>query len=272
MRFNHFYHRINDIIPIQFRTYVDGWVCGEFTVNILDIDPCLEYNYYGGVTMCGRFTLVVTVDELLTHYLIDTPTNKYHTQRFNIAPGQQVMAVILDGEKNRLGEFKWGLVPSWAKNEKIGYKMINARAETVAEKPAFRSSFKRQRCLIPADGFYEWKVIDGDKQPMRIQLKDEGIFSMAGLWETWVSPEGTIISSCTIITTTPNELMVDIHDRMPVILMPEDEKHWLDKDQNPKDLKELLRPYSAESMRAYPVSKAVGNVRNQGKELIDEMK
>jgi putative SOS response-associated peptidase YedK len=222
--------------------------------------------------MCGRYTITVTMDELMMHYMIEVPTNRYHTPRYNVAPGQLVMAVISDGEKNRLGELKWGLIPSWAKDPKMAYSMINAKAETVAEKPAFCNAFKQRRCLIPADGFYEWAVIGKEKQPMRIQLKSEEIFSMAGLWESWVSPEGEKISSCTIITTTPNSLMENIHDRMPVILRPEDEKYWLDKDQKPENLKELLRPFAAERMKAYSVSKAVGKVQNQGPELIEELK
>jgi putative SOS response-associated peptidase YedK len=218
--------------------------------------------------MCGRYTIVVTIDELMMHYMIEVPTNRYHTPRYNVAPGQLVMAIINDGEKNRLGELKWGLIPSWAQDEKISYKMINARADTVTEKPAFRNSFQRKRCLIPADGFYEWKKIGTDKQPMRILLKDKGIFSMAGLYDTWTATDGRKISTCTIITTTPNELMADIHDRMPVILRLEDEKIWLDKEQKVADLQELLRPFPAEEMIAYPVSKAVGNVKNDSKECI----
>jgi putative SOS response-associated peptidase YedK len=182
------------------------------------------------------------------------------------------MAIINDGEKNRLGDLKWGLIPSWAQDEKISYRMINARADTVTEKPAFRSSFQRKRCLIPADGFYEWKKIGTDKQPMRILLKDESIFSMAGLYDTWTAPDGRKVSTCTIITTTPNELMADIHDRMPVILRHEDEKIWLGKEQKVADLKALLRPFPAEEMIAYPVSKAVGNVKHDSIECIAALK
>jgi putative SOS response-associated peptidase YedK len=219
--------------------------------------------------MCGRYTIVITIDELMLHYMIEVPTNRYHTPRYNVAPGQLVMAVINDGEKNRLGELKWGLVPSWAQDEKISYKMINARAESVTEKPGFRASFQRKRCLIPADSFYEWKKIGADKQPMRIMLKDEGIFSMAGLYDTWTAPDGRKVSSCTIITTTPNALMVDIHDRMPVILGLEAEKIWLDKEQKLEDLQDLLRPFPAEDMLAYPISKLVGNVKNDNPACIE---
>jgi putative SOS response-associated peptidase YedK len=221
--------------------------------------------------MCGRYTIVITMDELMKYYMMEISLDRYHTPRYNIAPGQLVMAVISDGEKNRLGELKWGLIPSWAPDEKMSYKMINARADTVAEKPAFRTSFQRKRCLIPADSFYEWKKIGTDKQPMRIMFKDEGIFSMAGLYDTWTAPDGGKISTCTIITTTPNELMADIHDRMPVILRREDEQIWLDKQQKAADLQALLRPFSTENMIAYPVSKIVGNVKNDRIECIEAM-
>lgn len=222
--------------------------------------------------MCGRYTILITIDELMTYYMIEVPTNLHHTPKYNVAPGQLVMAVISDGEKNRLGELKWGLIPHWAQDEKIAYKMINARADTVAEKPAFRASFQRKRCLIPADSFYEWKKIGTDKQPMRILLKDEGVFSMAGLYDTWTSPDGQKISTCTIITTEPNGLMADIHDRMPVILRKADEQYWLDKEQKQEALQALLLPFPAEDMVAYPVSKLVGNVKNDSKACIEALK
>jgi putative SOS response-associated peptidase YedK len=155
--------------------------------------------------------------------------------------------------------------------KKTGYKMINARAESITEKPVFRASFQRKRCLIPADSFYEWKKIGTDKQPMRILRKDEGIFSMAGLYDTWTAPDGQKVSTCTIITTTPNELMADIHDRMPVILKLEDEKIWLDRTQKVENLQALLRPFPAEDMFAYPVSKIVGNVKNDSPECTEAL-
>jgi putative SOS response-associated peptidase YedK len=220
--------------------------------------------------MCGRYTIVITIDELMRHYMIEIPTNRYHTPRYNVAPGQMVMAVISDGEKNRLGELKWGLIPSWAKDEKIGYKMINARDETVDKLPSYRMPFRSKRCLIPADGFYEWRK--SDKQPFRITLKSEQIFSMAGLYDTWIAPDGTKISSCTIITTDPNELMSDIHDRMPMILSRDDEQKWLDRNQTVEDLKKMLKPFPMEEMKAYPVSKIVGNARNDHADCIVEVK
>jgi putative SOS response-associated peptidase YedK len=221
--------------------------------------------------MCGRYTITITEDELIARYMIEEPTNRYHQPRFNVAPTQKVPVILNDEGVLKLDAFRWGLVPFWAKDTKIGYTMINARADTVTVKPAFKNAFKQRRCLIPADGFYEWKKTGSDKQPYRILLKDERIFSMAGQWETWNSPEGEKIYSCTIITTDPNELMVDIHDRMPMILSIEDEKKWLDKEQSVEDLKAMLQPFPVEEMKAYPVSKDVGNVKNQGLELVEEI-
>jgi putative SOS response-associated peptidase YedK len=222
--------------------------------------------------MCGRYTITITEDELIARYMIEEPTNRYHTPRYNVTPTNRVPVILNDEGALKLDAFRWGLVPFWAKDLKIGYSMINARADTVTVKPAFKNAFKQRRCLIPADGFYEWKKIGSDKQPYRILMKDERIFSMAGLWETWNSPEGEKIYSCTIITTDPNDLMVDIHDRMPMILSIEDEKKWLDKEQSVEDLKAMLQPFPAEEMKAYPVSKDVGSVKNQNEELIDEAK
>jgi putative SOS response-associated peptidase YedK len=223
--------------------------------------------------MCGRYTIVVSMEELMLRYLSDLPTDRYHRPRYNVAPMQQVMAVIHDGERNRLGELRWGLVPSWATDEKIGGKMINARAETLLEKPAFRTLVSRKRCLVPADGFYEWKITGDRKQPMRITLKEETVFSFAALYDTWVSPEdGRKLSTCTIITTEPNRLMADIHNRMPAILRREDEPVWLDRsNRNAQQAMELLKPYPAEQMRAYPVSAKVGNVKNDTEDCLEEI-
>lgn len=224
--------------------------------------------------MCGRYTITISLEELLLRFHIDGEFTLYHRPRYNVAPGQLVPAVINDGQRNRIGELKWGLVPQWAKEESIGAKMMNARAETVAEKPAYRLPFERKRCVIPADGFYEWKKKDGgkSKQPMRIVLKDEAVFAMAGLYDTWTAPDGRKISTCTIVTTAPNRLMADIHDRMPVILRPEHEALWLDRGvRETSRLLDLLRPYPAEEMRAYPVASGVGNVNNDDPECIREI-
>ncbi|GKS10085.1 putative SOS response-associated peptidase YoqW [Paenibacillus chitinolyticus] len=221
--------------------------------------------------MCGRYTITVTVEELMARFgLFDAPGIPYHRPKYNVAPGQMVLAVVNDGRNNRIGELKWGLIPEWAKEESVGAKMLNARGETAADKPAYRIPLRRKRCLIPADGFYEWKREGGLKQPMRIRLKDGGLFAMAGLYDTWLSPDGRRVSTCTVLTTAPNPLVADIHDRMPVILRREDEAFWLDRQvQDPDDLLSLLRAYPAAEMEAYPVSQLVGNVRNDSPQLIE---
>jgi putative SOS response-associated peptidase YedK len=222
--------------------------------------------------MCGRFTITVSMEELMLRYLTNDTTIIHYSPKYNMAPMQKIPAVIHDGSRNRLGEVRWGLVPSWAKEDKNGSNLINARAETLLEKASFKRLIGTRRCIIPADGFYEWQKRDSGKQPMRIVMRDGGIFSMAGLYDIWTSPEGTRISTCTIITTAPNSLMADIHDRMPVILSQGDEEEWLRRDNTGiPSLMKLLKPYDAAHMRAYPVSPSVGNVRNDGSELIKEI-
>ncbi|SEM77206.1 SOS response-associated peptidase [Paenibacillus sp. OV219] len=212
--------------------------------------------------MCGRYTITITMEELMLRYFISQTNVPFHKPKYNVAPGQMIMAIINDGEQNRLGELKWGLVPSWADSPKVGSKMLNARAETAWEKPAFRELIRRKRCIIPADGFYDWRqdVLAG-KQPMRIVRSDRKLFSMAGLYDTWISSEGVKLSTCTILTTTPNKLMEPIHDRMPVILQEEDEPLWLNRRiQTRAELDKLLSPFPSELMDAYPVAKTVGSV------------
>jgi putative SOS response-associated peptidase YedK len=222
--------------------------------------------------MCGRYTITVTLEELILRFNSSIPTTHYHQPRFNISPQQMIMIVINDGNSNRLGELKWGLLPSWSKDEKPGFTAFNARAETLLEKPAFKVPFVRKRCLIPADSFYEWKKEGKSKQPIRIMLKTNEIFTMAGLYDTWTGPDGRKISSCTIITTTPNSLVENIHDRMPVILHPKDEALWLDRNvQDTALLLPLLKPFPAEKMRAYAVSTKVGNAKYDVPECIEEM-
>ncbi|MCC3358760.1 SOS response-associated peptidase [Bacillus sp. REN16] len=224
--------------------------------------------------MCGRFTLFAEFDDIMERFGIEAaiPGESY-SPNYNVAPSHSVLSVINDGKKNRLGYLRWGLIPPWAKDEKIGYKMINARAETLAEKPSYRNAYKKKRCLIIADSFYEWKRHeDKSKTPMRIKLKSNEMFAMAGLWERWNSPNGESIFSCSVITTTPNELVQDIHDRMPVILKPEDEKFWLDpSNENTNDLNDLLRPFPMELMEAYEVSSEVNSPKNNSPNLIQEM-
>ncbi|GGF72674.1 putative SOS response-associated peptidase YoqW [Paenibacillus albidus] len=222
--------------------------------------------------MCGRYTITVTMEELMIRYLTDDATITHYSPNYNAAPMQYIPAVIGSSTGNRLGELRWGLVPSWAKDDKIGSKMINARAETVAEKPAFKRLLSSRRCLIPSTGFYEWKKEGTHKQPMRILMKDDSIFSLAGLYDTWTDPDGNKLSTSTIITTEPNSLMADIHNRMPVILRPEDEADWLGRDNDDvQSLLGLLKPYQASKMRAYPVDSSVGNVHNNSVDLIQEI-
>ncbi|WP_433939133.1 SOS response-associated peptidase [Paenibacillus lautus] len=229
--------------------------------------------------MCGRFTLTVTWEELMTRYLIDPESvSPFHVPRYNIAPTQMVTAIIHDGSTNRIGQLQWGLVPSWAKDSSGGAKMINARSETLEDKPAYRMPFYRKRCLIPADGFYEWQKSGNGKQPFRIGLKNGEIFSMAGLYDTWITSGGEKLSTCTVITTEPNRLMEPIHNRMPVILRPADEALWLERQPSShthgnhpshlQSLKELLKPYPAEEMQAVPVSTTVNSVKNDTEDCI----
>jgi putative SOS response-associated peptidase YedK len=190
--------------------------------------------------------------------------------RYNVAPGQPILAIPNDGSM-KADFFIWGLIPSWAKDASIGSRMINARAETLAEKPSFRAAFKYRRCLIPADGFYEWQVRVGSKSklPHYIQMKSHQPFAFAGLYENWHSPDGSEIKSATIITTQPNELMAVIHNRMPVILTPKDYFRWIDPSpQLPNQLDYMLVPYAAEELQAFPVGMLVNNPVNDNPECL----
>lgn len=225
--------------------------------------------------MCGRFALISATEEVADALGVDQATIADippAVPRYNIAPTQPVLAAYLDeiGQR-RLTFFQWGLVPSWSKDVTIGSRLINARSETVTEKPSFRNAFKRRRCLIPADGFYEWQKVNGGKQPLYIHGADGRPLALAGLWEVWQEPEGTRLQTCTILTTTPNELMSPIHDRMPVILEPEDFGMWLEPSAHPDESLHLLRPYPAAKMKVYPVSTAVNNPRNDTAECIQPL-
>lgn len=214
--------------------------------------------------MCGRFTLRTNIHEIAHLFeLPDVPTLPF---RYNIAPTQDVAAVRRSPTQNdrELRLLHWGLIPSWSKDAKIASRLINARAETVAEKPSFRSAFTKNRCLILADGFYEWqKLADGKKQPFYIHRQDDGPFAFAGLWEAW-DHDGQAIESCTIITTTANEVMQPLHDRMPVILAKPAYDQWLDPQFKDKPaLKELLKPCPADWLEAYPVSTRVNNPKHE---------
>jgi putative SOS response-associated peptidase YedK len=213
--------------------------------------------------MCGRFTLSATPEQLQQAFPgVQMPPEM--PARYNIAPTQPV-AVITNQEPHKLDFFTWGLVPSWAKDPSIGNRMINARAETLVEKPSFRTAFRRRRCLIPATGFYEWRVeADGKrKTPLHIRMADGSPFAFAGLWELWSHPDGSQILSCAIITTEPNELMKSIHNRMPAILRPESYAQWLATGEaDTGKLQTLLGPYEPAQMYAYPVSRMVNSPDN----------
>ncbi len=219
--------------------------------------------------MCGRFTLTVDPAEFQEKFGNFTFPKKF-MPRFNIAPTQPVLAVP-NNDKFKADFFVWGLVPMWAKDPSIGNRLINARGETLAEKPSFRGSLKYKRCLIFADGFYEWRAHHGKKTktPFFIHMKDRKPFAFAGLWDTWNSSDGSLIRSCTLITTEPNELMAMIHDRMPVILHPREYAKWLEPSaQTPEQVLPLIKPFPADEMDAYPVSTLVNKASNDMPELV----
>ncbi len=217
--------------------------------------------------MCGRFTLAVAGEQLALRFNLDEAP--ILEARYNIAPTQLVVMIRQDDGRRVVELARWGLIPSWSKDASAGARMINARAETVGDKPAFRAAFRQRRCLIPADGFYEWQASVGGKQPYYARLATGEPFAMAGLWERWQAPDGAWIQSCTIITTTANEILLPLHDRMPAILAPEHYCLWLDPTiRDPGPLQALLGPYPAERMRVYPVGKAVNSARNEGPGLI----
>lgn len=220
--------------------------------------------------MCGRYTQTQSGEAIAAAFqLADVPAPP---PRYNVAPTQPVSAIAQPGPTRQFRIFQWGLVPSWSKDPTIGNRMFNARAETVAEKPSFRAPFKRRRCLILADGFYEWLRDGKKKQPIYIQMIDQALFGLAGIWEAWSGADGSYLETCTILTTEPNELMAPIHNRMPVIIHPEDYALWLAPEvQTKAPLMHLLRPYEAEAMQAYPVSTFVNNARNESPECIEPL-
>lgn len=229
--------------------------------------------------MCGRFTLSQSESVIAEAFeLSEVPTLE---PRYNIAPTQLVPTVVRpkvsaqspeQSEQRQFLLLRWGLIPSWAKDPAIGARLINARSETVTEKPSFRAAFRQRRCLVIADGFYEWQRQERKKQPFYFRLQDGQPFAFAGLWERWKAPNGEAIESCTILTTEANELLRPIHDRMPVILDPKDYELWLDPEvQKPEPLQQLLRPYRSEAMTTYPVSTQVNNPTNNSPECITEL-
>ena len=221
--------------------------------------------------MCGRYSLFANKETLAERFDLDLFDGFEWQERYNIAPSQNLLAIVKSETGNRAGLLKWGLVPSWAKDPKIGNKMINARAETVDQKPSFKQLLKRRRCLIVADGFYEWKREGASRQPFRFQMKTKEPFAFAGLWDRWESND-EIIHSCTIITTNPNPLVQGIHDRMPVILTKEAEQMWLDRSiEDPAYLKGLLTPFVVDEMERYPISSHVNSPKNDMKEIIHSL-
>ena len=217
--------------------------------------------------MCGRYTLIADIGGLAQRFEFDG-TDFSYDPGYNIAPTESVLTVRnIDGRE--LAYMKWGLIPFWAKDPKIGARMINARAETVAEKPAFRNALKKRRCLVLADGYYEWQKTPVGKRPYRIIMKSGEPFAMAGLWETWKDPQGKVVPSCSIITTVANDFLAPIHNRMPVILSTNMEDMWLDLGlEEASTLTHILTPYPGESMDAYEVSTMVNYARNDGPEVI----
>ena len=223
--------------------------------------------------MCGRITLSTDKDDLQSRWGFIDPSGVLDLikPRYNIAPSQNSPTLMVKEDRRVLVMMRWGLVPFWAKEPSIGYKMINAKSETLSEKPSFRKPFKEKRCLVLADGFYEWEKTDKkNKVPYRFVLKNRQPFAFAGLWDVWKTPEGDTLLSFTIITTRANELMERIHDRMPVILNEKDEAKWLDPEFKDTDkLSSLLQPYPSEQMVAYKVSTIVNSPKNDTPSCIE---
>lgn len=217
--------------------------------------------------MCGRFSLAVLLEEIIAEFYGLEVNFGYHP-RYNIAPSQQIM-VILDALNPKFTTIRWGLIPSWAKDSTVGNKLINARSESVDQKPSFRDSWKRRRCLIPADGFYEWKRRGRRGVPHHIRMKSGKTFAFAGIWDQWRAPDDRLITTCSILTTEPNDLIKPIHDRMPVILP---KSGWVDWVQTPEEhvesLKPLLRPFPAKEMEAIAVSDLVNKPENDRPECL----
>lgn len=223
--------------------------------------------------MCGRFVSSTPPDQLAAYFGADRLGETLLEPSYNVAPTNEVYTVIEHDGIRTLDISRWGLIPFWAKDTKIGNKMINARAETIATKNAFRKPFQRQRCIIPADGFYEWVLLEGHdkKTPMHIHRVDRAPFAFAGIWDTWKDPEseGEVLRSCTILTGTPNAKIAEIHDRMPIVLPPAAWDTWLDREmRDPEILETFLVPAPPELMEFHPVSTEVNNPRSRGDHLI----
>jgi putative SOS response-associated peptidase YedK len=222
--------------------------------------------------MCGRFKLEAKSGRLAEEFDLDAEPELI--PRYNIAPTQPVLTVVQDRKEpvRHARNMRWGLVPSWAADLSIGNSLINARSENILEKPAFKEAFRKRRCLIPADGFYEWKRAGAAKQPYHFGRADGGVLAFAGVWDRWKSPQGIWIESCSILTTDANALLKDVHDRMPVIVPPEQYAVWLDPAvEDSPDLKQILQPFDARQMKGYPVSKTVNSPNNESPECAAEI-
>ncbi|WP_404458155.1 SOS response-associated peptidase [Oceanobacillus kapialis] len=212
--------------------------------------------------MCGRYTMLADELEVLRTFDLEQDRIDNYGQSFNIAPGQNVLAIIHDGKKKRAGYLRWGLVPSWAEDEKIGYKMINARSETAHEKPSFKKLMAKKRCLIVADSFFEWQKNEHGKQPKRIRLKDRSLFAFAGLWDKWEQGEKELFT-CTVLTKEANPFMQEIHHRMPIILPKDKEAEWiLPQTENPASMHAFLKNIEVDDLDAYNVSTYVNAAKN----------
>ncbi|WP_252312982.1 SOS response-associated peptidase [Sinobaca sp. H24] len=216
--------------------------------------------------MCGRFTLYSSATAIEQETGVEIPDI---SPNYNVAPTQFVLTIASNQEQTKAGFLKWGLVPSWSKDPSVGHKMINARAETVDEKPSFKKLLERRRCLVVADSFYEWKKEGKEKQPYRIMLNEERIFTFAGLWDRWEGEEETI-TTCTIITTEANELMQDLHHRMPVIIPKSRREAWLHPNTSKTEVKAMLEPFDSGQMTAYPVSRDVNSPKNNTPDLLEK--
>ena len=218
--------------------------------------------------MCGRYASVTGVDPLVEIFGIDVPTFDSWPKRYNVAPTQQAPVILRGGEgERRLGTLRWGLIPSWSKEAAVGSRMINARSETVASKPAFRDAFRSRRCLVPIDYFYEWRKDEpdnpkGSKTPFLIRPAAGGPFAVAGLWERWRAPEGEALFTFTVLTTAPSRWMAQLHDRMPAVLPPEHWASWLAPDTSGRELAGMLGPAPESFFEAFEVSRAVYSPRN----------
>jgi putative SOS response-associated peptidase YedK len=221
--------------------------------------------------MCGRFVLTAQPEAIQQTFNLTTMPAVMEP-RYNVAPTQPV-AVITNEDSTALTFHRWGLVPSWAKDITIGNQMINARSESAAEKPSFRAAFRRRRCIIPSDGFYEWKAEGKAKQPMYIHMEGRALFGMAGLWEIWQSPDGGELRTCTILTTAANDFMREYHERMPVILSPDDYDLWLSPKEEPLPvLQGLMKSYTGTNLTAYPVSKAVNRAGTDSPDMVEPLR